>query len=73
MAGFYPPMKDDINNTITEIQVLFKFKRKIRTSDLRISSLALYHLSYPDSIESTGLNLPLESNTKLVHWSIDDR
>ena len=47
---------------------VFKFKRKIRTwtgnwtSDLQISGLAIYHLSYPDSIDGTGLKLPLESN-----------
>ena len=34
----------------------------IRTSDLQISSLALYQLSYPGSIDGTGLNLSLESD-----------
>ena len=49
----------------------FKFKRKIRswtgirTSDLQISSLALQNLSYPGSIDGTGLNLSLESNAML--------
>ena len=42
--------------TISDIE------RKIRISDLRISSLALYHLNYPGSIDGTGLNLSLESN-----------
>ena len=47
----------------------FIFKRKIRTwtgiwtSDLQISSLALYYLIYPGSIEGTGLNLLLEIYT----------
>ena len=47
---------------------VFKFKRKIRTwtgnwtSDLQISSLALYYLSYPGSLDGTGLNLSPKSN-----------
>ena len=36
----------------------------------QISCLALYHLSYPGSIDSTGLNLPLESNAIQVFWSV---
>ena len=54
----------------------FKFKRKIRTwtgiwtSDLQISSLALYHLSYPGLIDGTGLNLPLEMNAIQALWSV---
>ena len=34
----------------------------IGTSDLQISSLALYHLNYMGSIDITGLNPSLESN-----------
>ena len=34
---------------------------RIRTSDLQISSLVLYHLSYSVSNDSTGLNLSLET------------
>ena len=43
-------------------ELQFRFKRKIRswteiwTSDLQISSLALYHLSYSGSIDCTGIN-----------------
>ena len=46
----------------------FNFKIKIwtwvriQTSDLQISTLALYHSSYLCSIDGTGLNLSLESN-----------
>ena len=55
-----------------EIAVLY-FKRNIRTwtgiwtSDLQISSLALYH---PSSFGSTGLNFYLESNSmqSVVVW-----
>ena len=53
-----------------------KFKRKIQTwtgiqtSDLQISSLAFYHLSYPGSIDGTGLNLLLESKAIQVLWSV---
>ena len=50
------------------IQILLSdFKRKIwtrtgiRTLDLQISSLALYQLSYPDSIASSCSNSPLEN------------
>ena len=39
---------------------LSDLKRKIRTSDLRISGPALYHLSYPGSHASSFPNLPLE-------------
>ena len=35
---------------------------RIWTSDLQISSLPFYHLSYPGSIDGTCLNLSLESN-----------
>ena len=44
-----------------EITVLH-FKRNIQTLDFQISRLALYYLSYPGSIDDTGLNLSLESN-----------
>ena len=46
----------------------FRFQGNIRiwsgiqASDFHISSLALYHLSYPGSIDGTGLNIPFESN-----------
>ena len=46
---------------------MLDFKRKIqtytriRTLDFQISSLALSHLSYSSSIDSTGPNLSLES------------
>ena len=43
-------------------KVYFFSKRKIRNSNLQISSLALYHLSYPGSIDGTGLNFSIESN-----------
>ena len=52
-------------------ELQFKFKRKIWTwtgiwaSDLQISSLAHYHLSYLVSIDGTGLNFSLESNAML--------
>ena len=36
----------------------------------QICSLALYHLSYPDSIGFTVLNHPLESNDMQVLWSV---
>ena len=57
-------------NQIDKWLVKFKFKFKtrilvwirIQISDLQISSLALYHLSYPGSIDDTGLNFSLESN-----------
>ena len=51
-----------------QIYAISDFKGKIRTwtgilpLDLQISSLALYHLSYPDSVNSIGQNLSLESN-----------
>ena len=40
----------------------FKSKTRIWTSDLLISSLALYRLSYPGSINDAGINFSLESN-----------
>ena len=59
---------------LEELQVKFKRKiwtwTRIWTSDLQISSLTLYHLSYPCSIDSTGLNLPLESNAMQALWSV---
>ena len=59
-----------LKNLISADSIWFisNFKRKILictrilTSDLLISSLALYHLNYPGSVYSTGLNLSLESN-----------
>ena len=39
-------------------------------SDLQISSLELYHLSYPDSINRTDLSLRLESNAIQVVWPV---
>ena len=39
-----------------------------RTS--RSLSLVLYHLSYPGSVDGTGLNLPLESNSMQAFWSV---
>ena len=36
---------------------------EIRTSDLQISNLALYHLSYPGSNDGTGLNLLKSKNS----------
>ena len=41
---------------------LSDLKRKIRTSDLRISSPAHYHLSYPGSHDSSCSNLPPETD-----------
>ena len=55
-------VRDHVSQSYS-IYYLFKFKRKIRTwtgiwtLDLQISSLALYHPSYPGSIDGTGLNL----------------
>ena len=43
----------------------------IWTSDLQISSLALYHLNYPGSIDGTALNLLLENNAIQALWSCD--
>ena len=57
--------------------MLLDFKRKIKTwtgiltSDLQISSLGLYNLSYPDSIDGTGLNIFLESNAMQGAVSFD--
>ena len=48
--------------------LILDFKRniqtwiEIRTLDFQISSLVLYHFSYPHSIDGTGLNFSLESN-----------
>ena len=50
---------------ISEVKYFLDLKRKIRictgirTSDLAISSLALYRLRYLGSIDGTGLNLSL--------------
>ena len=58
------------------IHFKFKFKRQIWSwtgiwiSDLQISSMVLYYLSYPHSIDGTGLNLPLESNAIQALWSV---
>ena len=54
----------------------FKFKRKVRTwtgiwtSDHQISRLALYPLSYPDSIDGIGLNILLERDVIQVLSSV---
>ena len=34
------------------------------------TSLALYHLRYPGSIDCTGLNLPFDSNAMQALWSV---
>ena len=53
-----------VKNTI---KTFLDFKRKILTwseiwtSDLHISNLQLYHLSYPGSIDGSGLYLSLEN------------
>ena len=61
--------------------IYFRFQTKIQTwteirnSDLQISSLGLYNLSYPASIDSTGPDLSPESNAMhgvvvLLHYCL---
>ena len=53
---------------MVNVIIISDFKRKIQTwtgiqnLDFQISSLALYHLSYPGLIDSKGLILSLKSN-----------
>ena len=42
--------------------LIILFQEKNSSLELQISSLAIYHLSYPGSIDGTGLNIPLENN-----------
>ena len=51
---------------ITKAIIDFKIKIGSCTAfEPQTSCLLLYHLSYPGSINDTGLNLPLESNPML--------
>ena len=47
-------------HNLCPLKYTFRFQEKIRTSDLLISSLALYYFSCPGSINGTRLNLSVE-------------
>ena len=51
-----------LNYNISGKFTVLDFKKKIRTSVLQISSLALYRLSYPRLFDDAGLNYSFESN-----------
>ena len=52
--------------TLSDLKRKIRTWTGIRTSDLRISSPALYHLSYPGSHASSCSNLPLEADATLA-------
>ena len=49
------------NYTLYDLKRKIRTRTEIRTTDLRISSPALYHLSYPGSHASSCSNLPLQT------------
>ena len=51
----------------SSVLFIFRFQEKNRTTDLQISRLALYHLSYPGSIAGKGL-LNLSRKAMLGIW-----
>ena len=58
-------------NIVTKLTVtLFLNSILDRDLNLQISSLGLYHMCYPGSIDGTGLNLPLKNNAMQALWSV---
>ena len=57
-----------VTQNITDLKRKITTWTGIWTSDLRISSPALYHLSYPSSHASSNSNLPLETDATLARW-----
>ena len=56
----------NVNKSLSDLKRKIQTWSGIRTSDLRISSPALYHLNYPGSHASSWSNLPLETDATLA-------